>query len=164
MGTCGALGWSQFGSAGLTPWEGRSCLQEGLHGAPRQGAAAQQPSHTDTCSLLLRLCTTGDGRHHALCPTRARQRYNEPAIRAGSASKSCLTQPFLFNVHLSLPFIKVLFSLINHSLSSSFEGKQKRAPNNCTSCFILLLLELWKATKQECPPTCLLLSNHFPWD
>lgn len=102
------------------------------------------------------------GQGDSPCHPQTTQHQMKPTARALHASKSLLIKPFLFEVHLNLPFIKLPFSLINHSLSRSFKCKHRKGPSNCTSPFILLLLELGKATKQECQPTCLLLFNHFP--
>lgn len=66
--------------------------------------------------------------------------------------QSHLIKPFLFQVHWSLPLIKVLFSLINHSLSSSFKCKQKRVPNKHTSCFSPLPLNYRKAWSWNAHP------------
>lgn len=136
----------------LTP-ERNNRLPEGLHGhgLGRTCCTAALPAagtrgHTSV---------GGQPTQHAL--TAINQTVLRETHELHSAPTKCLLiKPFLFEVHLNLPFIKLPFSLINHSLSKLFQMQTQRSTRQL-HCFILLRLELWKAKEQELPPAFQLL-------
>lgn len=125
MGTWGAPG----ADVGVSIWEchinlnqeGNNGLQEDLHSHRAEHGSSRDMGQSQA----------GESPCRALCPPGTKQHQETQACPL-HAPQGLLVKPFLFEVRLNSPFIKLPFSPVNHSLSSSFQCKHGNVPSDCT--------------------------------